>query len=344
MRSPTSTGSKSQYHAPMMTLRFLLVPCVALAASLGFQVPSDVDAKPDLFKPLTEPPCSYCSNQNRKGLVEAKDPVLAWLRGPHNGGCFPLRFFIAGPRVINDTYGLFFYDADGGYVAAYKKDYGYSFYGWRRGVMVVKSKDGSLWSALSGECFDGPAKGQKLERVPSMLSQWAYWMMLHPESTAYDLYDGKKYPVSELPTELSLEAKRGMGEVDPRLAPLAQVVGVAVGGETRSYPLDGVPERASYNDAIAGKPIAVFCYGVTKTASAWSRELEGQTLTFYADAISPETAPFKDKETGTRWSLAGRGIDGPLRGKELTWVDSIQCRWYAWSAEHPKTSVHEAAK
>ena len=48
-------------------------------------------------------------------------------------------------------------------------------------------------------------------------------------------------------------------------------------------------------------------------------------------------------ETGTRWTLAGRAIDGPLRGQELTWVDSIQCRWYAWSTEYPETLLHESS-
>src|SRR5262245_60014270 len=77
--------------------------------------------KPGLFQPLTEPPCSYCSPQNRKGLIRGDDPVIAWIRGDHNGGAAPLRHFLAGTRVVNDTYGLFFYDPDGGYVAAYKK-------------------------------------------------------------------------------------------------------------------------------------------------------------------------------------------------------------------------------
>src|SRR5262249_58862078 len=97
--------------------------------------------RPGLFQSLTEPPCSYCSTENRKGLVGAHDRVLAWIRGAHNGGALPLRFFIAAPRVINDTYGLFFYDPDGGYVSAFKKDSGYEFYGWRGGVVVGKRKD-----------------------------------------------------------------------------------------------------------------------------------------------------------------------------------------------------------
>ena len=60
--------------------------------------------------------------------------------------------------------------------------------------------------------------------------------------------------------------------------------------------------------------------------------------------VGPETAPFKDRETGTRWTLAGRAVDGPLKGKELQWVRSIQCHWYAWVAEYPATSLYAPAK
>ena len=59
-----------------------------------------------------------------------------------------------------------------------------------------------------------------------------------------------------------------------------------------------------------------------------------------ADPIAADVDPFRDTNTGTRWSIAGRAIDGLLRGHELVWVDSIQCRWFAWSAEHPDTAVH----
>ena len=92
-------------------------------------------------------------------------------------------------------------------VSAFTKDYGYEFYGWRAGVMVVKSPEGTLWSALTGVAFQGPKKGQRLQRMPSMLTDWGYWLMLHPESTAYDLFDGKKYPAAPLPTTISAEAR-----------------------------------------------------------------------------------------------------------------------------------------
>ena len=185
------------------------------------------------------------------------DRVVAWLRAAHNGGAVLLRHFLSGPRVINDTYGLFFYDPDGGYVAAYKKDYGYSLYGWRSGVMIVKGKDGTLWSALTGLAIEGPQKGRRLQRIPNMTTTWEHWMMLHPESTAYDLFDGKTYAITPLPEQMSPEAKRSMTVSDRRLSPMANVMGVEVGSHRKAYPLDSLDERrarAGADRLAAGYP------------------------------------------------------------------------------------------
>jgi hypothetical protein len=321
------------------------MPILAALALALAQQGGDVVTAPDRFAPLTEPPCSYVSTQHRKDLVREDDAVVAWIRGAHNGGAIPLRHFLAAPRVINDTYGLFLYDADGGYVSVFPKDYGYRFHGWRRGAMVVAGPDGTLWSALSGRAFEGPKQGQQLERVPSFTTQWGYWRMLHPESTAYDLFDGGKYPLAELPTALSDEAQRTMGEVDARLAPLAMVLGVRIGEATMAFPLDGLPDRACLVDKVAGRyNVAVFWYAPTRSAVSFSAVLDERKFDFYADDVSPETAPIKDKQTETRWTLAGRAVDGPLKGRELRWVDGVQCRWYAWAAEYPQTEVHGQAK
>jgi hypothetical protein len=316
--------------------------CVIILASTSILGQTNVSFKPGLFHSLTEPPCSYCSTQNRKGLVRNDDRVIAWIRGAHNGGAIPIRHFLSAPRVINDTYGLFFYDPDGGYVSAYKKDKGYEFQGWRGGIMVVRGPDGTFWSALAGRALDGPRKGQRLERQPSLVTEWGYWLMLHPESTAYNLYDGNKYPMAELPTEISPDAKATMGQVDSRLEPETLVLGVESANLIKAYPLYTAQERACFSDNEGGAAIAVFWYGPTHSAVAFSTALKARTLSFYADEGSPETAPFKDKETGSRWTLAGRAVDGPLRGEELQWVNSVQCKWYAWAAEFPQTAIFEA--
>jgi len=117
--------------------------------------------------------------------------------------------------------------------------------------------------------------------------------------------------------------------VDSRLEPDIVVLGVESGSLAKAYPLNTASERDCYTDQLGDIPIAIFWYKATKSAVAFSSKLNSRTLTFYADAGSPETAPFKDRETGTRWTLAGRAVDGALKGQELQWINSIQCKWYA---------------
>src|SRR5262245_20539889 len=81
-----------------------------VSSALAVDGPREVLAKPGRYKSLSEPPCSYCSTEHRKNFIRPEDRVIAWLRGAHNGGAIPIRHFLAAPRVVNDTYGLFFYD------------------------------------------------------------------------------------------------------------------------------------------------------------------------------------------------------------------------------------------
>ena len=174
------------------------------------------------------------------------------------GGAFPIRLFLAKPRVVNDTYGLFFYDPDGGYVAAFEKDYGYQFHGWRNGVMVVQGKDGTLWSALTGKAIEGPQKGEQLTRIPSLVTNWNYWLMLHPESTTYDLFDGKKYASAAVPKEMSHAASESFKKKDARLPVEKEVLGVEFANSQRAYPLPTEKARAVILDEVDGESIAIF--------------------------------------------------------------------------------------
>lgn len=294
--------------------------------------------QPGLYQSLTEPPCSYVSTEHRKGFVKIDDPVIAWIRGPHNGGAVPIRHFLSGPRIINDTYGLFFYDPDAGFISVFEKDYGYEFEGWLNGIMVAKGPDGSLYSTLSGRAIAGPRKGERLKRVPSFPTEWGHWSMLHPESTAYNLFDGKRYAVNAIPTNSNTTNSQAIRHADDRLPAESSVMGIEK-ARGRAYLLETKKERLVYNDTIEGTPVTVFWYGPTRSGVAFESVVDGQKLTFRADEIAPETAPFMDNETNTRWTLAGRAVDGPLKGKELLWIDSLQCKWYAWAHEYPETEV-----
>ena len=41
----------------------------------------------------------------------------------------------------------------------------FRFHGWRNGILVMRHKDGTLYSALSGKAFDGPRKGRRAEAL-----------------------------------------------------------------------------------------------------------------------------------------------------------------------------------
>ncbi len=50
-------------------------------------------------------------------------------------------------------------------------------------------------------------------------------------------------------------------------------------------------------------------------------------------------APFFDRETKSKWDIAGRAVEGELKGWTLVWLDSVQVKWFAWSVEYPETNV-----
>ena len=123
-------------------------------------------AKPEAFKTLVNPLCSHCVDEAKRRASELRtdDRVLCWIRGYSDGGAIPYRFFLNPYRVISDTYGVFVYDPDAGYARGFAPSLDFSFYGWRNGVMVMKHKDGTLYSCLSGVAFDGPKKGTDSKR------------------------------------------------------------------------------------------------------------------------------------------------------------------------------------
>src|SRR5262245_22721119 len=111
-----------------------------------------------LFPTLVNPACSHCRDEakRRAGELRADDRVLCWTRGYSDGGAIPYRFFLNAYPVISDSYGVFISDPDAGFARGFAPSFGFRFDGWRNGVMVMKHKDGTRYSCLSGLAFEGP--------------------------------------------------------------------------------------------------------------------------------------------------------------------------------------------
>ena len=193
-------------------------------------------AKPDAFKTLVNPACSHCVDEakRRKEELRQDDRVLAWIRGYSDGGAIPFRFFLVPYRVISDTYGVFVFDADAGFARGFERSLDFDFHGWRNGVMVMKHKDGTLYSCLTGKAFAGPKKGTRLKVIPTLVSDWGYWLRRYPGAVAYHMFD--KYQPVELPTQANEDAKKSRVPGDKRLAEDTPVLGVSEGDGARAYP------------------------------------------------------------------------------------------------------------
>src|SRR5262249_38639968 len=179
----------------------------------------------------------------------------------------PQRFFLNAHRVISDTYGVFVLDVEAGYARGFAPSLDFRFHGWRNGVLVMKHKDGTLYSCLTGVAFDGPKKGDRLKPVPTLVSDWGFWLKRYPQTVAYQMFD--KYKPMELPTEANADSLRSRGPGDKRLPADTMARGVATEKAVKAYPMADVAKSGMVSDKIGGEDVVVLWHGPTKTAAAY---------------------------------------------------------------------------
>jgi hypothetical protein len=302
-------------------------------------------ARPGLFKALVNPNCSHCRDEakRRAGELRDDDRVLCWIRGYSDGGAIPFRFFLVPYRVISDTYGVFVYDPEAGFARGFEKSLDFDFHGWRNGVLVMRHKDGTLFSALTGLAFAGPRQGERLRPVPTLVGDWGDWLKHYPQAVAYHMFD--KYQPAELPAQPSADSLRSRGPADKRLPADTPVLGVADGGKAVAYPL--ASGRGNLLQVDGDR--VILWYGKTRTAAAYRPLAEPPakvnakprpvTLELVPSGTAGALGPWRDRETGSQWDITGRAVAGELTGWTLPWLDGTQVKWFAWAAEYPHTAI-----
>jgi hypothetical protein len=284
--------------------------------------------KPDAFPTLVNPNCSHCVDEAKRRAKELKedDPVLCWTRGYSDGGAIPIRFFLSKHRVISDSYGLFVYDPDAGFARGFAASYNFVFHGWRNGVMVIKdTKDGTLYSALSGVAFEGPKKGQRLKSIPTLTTTWGDVMKSYPNAVAYHMFD--KYKPEDLPKEPNADSvKTRPAKTDPRLGPETLVIGMRIGDKTAVLSVDSLDKVGLLGTfvipgRVGDEDVVVLCDAKTGACAAY-KPIAHQPRKFKApnpdkDGVSPpdEGVPLpvgSEAKKPVRVELSILGISGPL--------------------------------
>jgi hypothetical protein len=122
------------------------------------------------------------------------------------------------------------------------------------------------------------------------------------------------------------------------------VVGVAVGGEARAYPVRILDWHELVNDRLGGVPFTVAACTLGGSALAYdARRAGAEPLRFASSGLLHRSNKLMlDRETRTLWNqLTGRAVVGPLAAEERTLplLPAVVTSWEAWRTWHPATTV-----
>ncbi|MDJ0785633.1 MAG: DUF3179 domain-containing (seleno)protein [Myxococcota bacterium] len=119
------------------------------------------------------------------------------------------------------------------------------------------------------------------------------------------------------------------------------VLGVALGGVARVYPLHLMERHQIVNDRFGDLPVAVTYDPLAGAPRAFSRELDGRTLEFgVAGLIWNHGFLMYDRETESLWSqFTGECVAGKLVGKQLAPIRIDQVTLESWLAVNPVSAV-----
>ena len=118
------------------------------------------------------------------------------------------------------------------------------------------------------------------------------------------------------------------------------VVGVALNGDARAYPLQFIGYHHQVRDTVGGQPVLVTYCTVCRTGRVFSPVVDGQAETFRLVGMDHFNAMLEDRTTGSWWRQAnGEAITGARKGEILSELPWLQLTLKEWLALHPGSLV-----
>jgi hypothetical protein len=229
-------------------------------------------------------------------------------------------------------------------------DFGTSGSLYLSALVMYDRQTESLWTHFDGRAVVGTLAGAGLEMLPMSTVAWGDFRRAHPDAQVLSKETGHDRPYGR-------NAYRGYdqgdgplpgffpGEVDPRQAGMARVVGFGEGDDAVAVLTDHLAEAAVVNLELSGRPVVVWHVPGTASALQGERVADGEdvgaTGVFFTDgsAFSRYEAWFVDDATGTTWNVLGKAVRGPRPGERLEPVPHLDTFWFAWSSYRPETAL-----
>lgn len=212
------------------------------------------------------------------------------------------------------------------------------------------------WQQATGEAIAGEQTGKMLEFVPAPIISWAQFKEAHPDGSVLSRETGFIRNYGSNPYVGYDDVNRPPflyrgPELPDDLPPVARILGVDLDGEVVAYDYDLLSQLHVVNDTVGERAIVVLWEAGTAsglnsadialgrdvgTANAYSRELDGRTLTF-----AFEDNRIVDLETESQWNVLGQAIAGELAGSQLEEVLSFNHFWFSWVVFMPETHIYQ---
>ncbi len=182
---------------------------------------------------------------------------------------------------------------------------------WGNAMTWFDHETGSVWSQPLGEAILGPLTGERLELLPSTLTEWGDWKQAHPDSLALDA-----------PSTRNGFALENMAIV------------VELGDSSVAFPSPDVRETGVANSEVDGVPVAVVIATEGDNWAVFSRQLDDRVVELTvelpvevtgdleAESVSGESTdggPVLVEVGGDgRWDpVLGLGLDGESQNLDL---------------------------
>ncbi len=122
------------------------------------------------------------------------------------------------------------------------------------------------------------------------------------------------------------------------------VIGVALEGAARAYPVPLLEWHELVNDTLGGRPILVSYCPLCGTGIVFDRQLDGKPQTFGVSGLLYRSdLLLYDRTTNSLWSqIPALAVAGPRTGTRLSILRSEMTRWGDWRRRHPDTTTLSA--
>ena len=222
-------------------------------------------------------------------------------------------------------------------------------------VMYDRSTE-SLWQQFTGKAIVGDYTGTQLEMIPSQIISYRQFKEAYPggEVLSRDTGHRRNYGTNPYAGYDNINTTPMMAgdATGGKLPPMEKVIGVKLEKTTVTYPYSITKKQKVINDRVDDTPLVVFHIDGAKSAldarrisqskesgstGVFSRRVKDKVLTFEFN-----NGKIRDNETGSRWSITGTAVEGPMKGAQLERLTYGDYFAFAWLAFRPDSIIYKS--